>query len=625
MNPKIAVDITARDKTAVGAKASEKTFASLAKRSETAAKSSGFAQLSKQLDGLSRVSKLSFAFDSMSHSMTSIGEVSARVSGGFAAATEKAGGFGAAGEGAFAGLAAAGGTLIGVIGGIATVTLGAGAAVYALGSKWAAVGASIGRTAQTIGVSVQDLQDARGAEERFGVSPDQTDASMHGIGYTMNQARYGGNKLALGAMTQFGLQMKQGGDGNVDIKQFRYDLADVIARQKNPYTQEAIAAAFGASGSLPALRMGSAALKAQEADYQKSGAALSTGDIQRSTTLNQDAIARKQRFGSIEKTGGMLAESAMGPMGSAWDTGFAKAKQDVDGAIQTAIGAWNKTQHAFQDVPAAAAKIEHAAADLATKGFGTAETAARGFAKEANHATEELQGIWTKNTLGRRNNNPGNLRPANGRGFEHYATMAEGLSHMGRLLRGYQHRHGLNTIDGIVSRYAPPKENNTAAYIAQVSKETGWSPDQKLNLDDPQQLARLEQAMIPIEQGGQHPFTRAQVLASIDPSAAPVSKYGAPSAVQPIDPSAAPVSKYGAPSAVQPSAMPAASGDAGPAAAQSPAPASPPMAPVPDIPAAQAAITVTFKNAPPGTTVKTTGSSGVTIDTTVVRSMDHVG
>ena len=52
------------------------------------------------------------------------------------------------------------------------------------------------------------------------------------------------------------------------------------------------------------------------------------------------------------------------------------------------------------------------------------------------------------------------------------------------LCRTYYGKYGLKTIRGIVTRWAPPKENNTEAYIRHVSDYTGIGPDR--DLGDPQ-------------------------------------------------------------------------------------------------------------------------------------------
>ena len=48
------------------------------------------------------------------------------------------------------------------------------------------------------------------------------------------------------------------------------------------------------------------------------------------------------------------------------------------------------------------------------------------------------------------------------------------------LTRTYYHKYRLDTIRDIVTRWAPPNENNTQAYIENVSRLTGIAPDDPL-------------------------------------------------------------------------------------------------------------------------------------------------
>ncbi len=103
-------------------------------------------------------------------------------------------------------------------------------------------------------------------------------------------------------------------------------------------------------------------------------------------------------------------------------------------------------------------------------------------------------------------NNPGNLRFAfqpganNVGGFASFNHLADGVDALARQLEKYSSRH-LDTVRSIVSRYAPPNENNTAAYIKDVAGRLGVSPDAALNLSDPGMLDRLMNAIIIHEKG----------------------------------------------------------------------------------------------------------------------------
>lgn len=97
--------------------------------------------------------------------------------------------------------------------------------------------------------------------------------------------------------------------------------------------------------------------------------------------------------------------------------------------------------------------------------------------------------------LGR--HNPGNLRvPGSKTAFQDFDTDEAGVQQMARQLLLYQDRDKLNTIGGIVSKYAPSNENNTKAYINAVVGRTGYSVNQKLDLHDPSQMAAVISAML---------------------------------------------------------------------------------------------------------------------------------
>jgi hypothetical protein len=98
-------------------------------------------------------------------------------------------------------------------------------------------------------------------------------------------------------------------------------------------------------------------------------------------------------------------------------------------------------------------------------------------------------------------NNPGNLRPPGAStGFQQFGSPEAGVAAMARQLQLYENRDHLDTLSKIISRYAPASENDTGSYIADVSKRTGFGPQQSLNLNDPQVLSAVVAAMINHEQ-----------------------------------------------------------------------------------------------------------------------------
>ncbi|MEO6920529.1 MAG: hypothetical protein ABI171_16225 [Collimonas sp.] len=97
--------------------------------------------------------------------------------------------------------------------------------------------------------------------------------------------------------------------------------------------------------------------------------------------------------------------------------------------------------------------------------------------------------------IGVRQNNPGNIRSWAGvpsvNGFASFATPQDGIVAMVKNLQAYQNKHGINTLEGVIKRWAPPNENNTSAYIADMAKQTGRSPNEALNLNDPKVVAPM--------------------------------------------------------------------------------------------------------------------------------------
>lgn len=89
---------------------------------------------------------------------------------------------------------------------------------------------------------------------------------------------------------------------------------------------------------------------------------------------------------------------------------------------------------------------------------------------------------------GIRNDNPGNIERGKTKWvgmranqtdnrFLQFVDAEHGIRALYKTLLTYRQNYGLNTIRGIITRWAPPNENDTAGYIAFVSKSLGISPD----------------------------------------------------------------------------------------------------------------------------------------------------
>lgn len=79
--------------------------------------------------------------------------------------------------------------------------------------------------------------------------------------------------------------------------------------------------------------------------------------------------------------------------------------------------------------------------------------------------------------------------------------MAWGYRAMFVLLYTYQRRYGLNTIEELIGRYAPQSENDTAAYIAAVSRQSGTPPDELINTLHGDLMIPIVGAMSRVENG----------------------------------------------------------------------------------------------------------------------------
>lgn len=130
----------------------------------------------------------------------------------------------------------------------------------------------------------------------------------------------------------------------------------------------------------------------------------------------------------------------------------------------------------------------------------------------------------SKERRGIRNHNPGNIvKTANAwdgevegtdEKFKSFATPEHGIAAVGKNLLAYA-KKGINTIEGVIYRWAPPKENNTAAYVSRVAKDLGVEPKATIDLRDPTVLSAFTRAIISHENGG-NPYSDEQIQAGVD-------------------------------------------------------------------------------------------------------------
>lgn len=125
-----------------------------------------------------------------------------------------------------------------------------------------------------------------------------------------------------------------------------------------------------------------------------------------------------------------------------------------------------------------------------------------------------------------RNNNPLNIRLGDSKwqgavagsdpNFVTFSTPEAGIRAGVRLLQTYDNKYGLNTVAGIISKWAPAGDNNdTQGYISTVSKALGVNQNDRLDLRDPNTLTTMVKAMTKVE-GGRQPYSDAQISAGIN-------------------------------------------------------------------------------------------------------------
>ena len=130
---------------------------------------------------------------------------------------------------------------------------------------------------------------------------------------------------------------------------------------------------------------------------------------------------------------------------------------------------------------------------------------------------------------GVRINNPGNIERTAERWigmsadqsadprFMVFDTPEHGIRALMRLLINYQERHSLNTVRGIINRWAPPVgrdqegksyTQNTSGYVQHVSRQTGFDPDEPLDILDRPTCEKLARAIVRHENGNPTSYSR---------------------------------------------------------------------------------------------------------------------
>ena len=124
---------------------------------------------------------------------------------------------------------------------------------------------------------------------------------------------------------------------------------------------------------------------------------------------------------------------------------------------------------------------------------------------------------------GIRNNNPGNIRKGQSwqglsstqtdPSFDQFISPQYGIRAIMKIMITYNSQ-GANTISKIISKWAPPNENNTQAYIDSVAQYANIDRDSIIDINDVPSWTLIIEAII-IHENGQNPYSDAVVAAGI--------------------------------------------------------------------------------------------------------------
>lgn len=135
-----------------------------------------------------------------------------------------------------------------------------------------------------------------------------------------------------------------------------------------------------------------------------------------------------------------------------------------------------------------------------------------------------LGGLTYVQARGIRNNNPANIRHSSivwqgqsdkqtDSSFVQFDSVEYGIRAMNKLLITYSTKYNLNTVRGIINRWAPPIENDTDSYVNSVASQLGVDPDENINVSA--YAVQLTKAIIKHENGIQ-PYSLATIKTGVN-------------------------------------------------------------------------------------------------------------
>ena len=95
--------------------------------------------------------------------------------------------------------------------------------------------------------------------------------------------------------------------------------------------------------------------------------------------------------------------------------------------------------------------------------------------------------------------------------FVTFSDAKYGIRAIAKIMESYE-RIGINTIEAAISRWAPPIENNTTAYVKDVAKACGVDPKAEVSLK--QIMPDLVKAIV-MHENGEMPYSNSDIITGI--------------------------------------------------------------------------------------------------------------
>lgn len=337
--------------------------------------------------------------------------------------------------------------------------------------KWADDAQSMDNFAHSVGMGVDTLQRWTGAAKLAGISTEAMGSSIEAYGKLVRLGELGQSSSAAIAFQMLNVEAEYGKNGLKDYNKALLDSVRALDKLTSPQLRSAAAEALGLSALIPILGRGDDRVQKLLTRVQKTGAIRPKEQVQEAATAAVEINAAR--------IAGQGAQRNLGDTAMDWTEFGANLLEGIFSQI-----AGNGAYQRRIDTPTPDAQRIY--------------VPGRGFVSLKEWRKEQQK------NRGMRQNNPMNLRswqgyPQKG-GFAQFPNMQTGLEKGAIQLRRYGAR-GIDNLSDIVSTFAPPNENNTPKYIKDLSKLTGFAPDAKLDLNNPQVLQKLITGKSQLETG----------------------------------------------------------------------------------------------------------------------------